>query len=101
MIVAIAVLSTIAAILGISLYFSVKKNIELIEKIEEAVLQVEESLDILDHFYKRIDKKSKIEVLTDEPVARELVDDMKKSKDAILLIANKLSNFMQIEKEEA
>jgi hypothetical protein len=33
-------------------------------------------------------EKSNIELLSDEPIVRDLVYDMKRSKDAILLVAN-------------
>ena len=74
------------------LIFSIKKNLELNEQLEDVTGQIEESLDILDEYYARIDKKTKIEMFSDEPIIKELVADIGASRDAILLIANKISN---------
>jgi hypothetical protein len=81
-----AVLSTLG------LYYSVKRNIASIEKIEEVVGQIEESLDVLDSCYTKIDAKSKIEVLSDDPIVRELIQDIATAKDSILVVANKISD---------
>lgn len=84
--------------LGTSLIFSVRKNLQLVDKIEEISDQIEESLDILDEYHKRIDLKSRTEVLFDDPLVKDLIQDIKGCKDAVLLIANKV--YSPLDEEE-
>ena len=85
-------LLAVIVVLLSALFLSVKKNLVLNEKLENITEQIEESLDILDENYARIHRKTKIEILSDEPIIKELIFDINTSKDAILLIANKISN---------
>ena len=61
--------------------------------------QVEESLDIIDECYRKIFNASQIPVLYDEPVIKELINDIKTSREALLLIANKITIFSQEDKK--
>lgn len=98
------IFSVISAILaltfGTSLYFSVKKNLELLEKLEDLSEQVEESLDLLDVYHQKIDIISKTEVMFDDPIVKNLLDNISGCKDAVLLIANKLYGSLEINEEE-
>jgi hypothetical protein len=75
-------------ILAALLFFSVRLNLKYSEKLEDVREQVEESLDVLDTCYQRAAQRAKLEVLSDEPVVRDLLDDIKITRDAILLVAN-------------
>jgi hypothetical protein len=86
----ILLLSLTVVALMVGLFISVKKNLELLENLEEAVRQTEESLDLLDESYGKIYEKSKIEIFSDEPIVKELLNDINGAKDAVLLVANKL-----------
>jgi hypothetical protein len=55
------------------------------------MLQIEESLEVLSFYQKRIERKSKLEVFSDDPVVKELVEDIKQSKKAVLLVSEKLT----------
>jgi len=72
------------------LIVSVKKNFQLINQLEDVSNQVEESLDILDSYYQKIDLKSKTEIWSDEPIVKDLIEDIKGCKNAVLLVANKV-----------
>lgn len=72
------------------LFVSVKKNLELFENLEDISKQTEESLDLLDECYAKIYEKSKIDLFIDEPIVKDLIKDINTTKDAVLLIANKL-----------
>jgi hypothetical protein len=61
--------------------------------------QVEESLDILNECYGRLSKIAKLDVMVDEPVVRDMVQTLKKSIDAILLVANKVSGPLNTEEK--
>lgn len=78
------------------LYHSVKRNLELLERLEEVVTQTEESLDILDECYKKFYEKSKVDIFIDEPIVKDLINDINNTKDAVLLIANKLYGASEI-----
>jgi len=90
--IAIAIiLFIISILLGTTLYLSLKKNSELIEAIEGTVEQIDASLEILDYYYKRINRKSQLELFSNDKTIRELVDDMKQTRLAILSISEKLT----------
>lgn len=72
----------------------------MIETFEEVMEQIEESLDMLEISRKKIEKKLKVEVLSDEPVIRELIEDMKFSNRAVLLISEKLTGVKENLDEE-
>ena len=82
------------------MYYSIKKNLELFDLIESSGESFEESLEELNRYYERIDRKSKLELFLDEPVTRELVEDIKGTKKAIKKLAEKISVFIEEEKEE-
>ncbi len=74
-----------------STYVFAKKCLSLSEKLEEVEEQVSQSLDLLDDCYARIDQKSKLEVMSDDPVIRDLVNDMRDAREAVLLVAVKIN----------
>lgn len=82
------------------LYRSIKKNLEWMEMFEDMTDGYKEILETLDVLYKNVDKKSKLELFLDEPVTRELVDDIKETKKAIKKAAEKISVFIEEENEE-
>lgn len=73
------------------IYLLAKKCLELNEKLEDVNAQVGDSLDILDDCYSSVYQKSKLEVMSDEPVIRELISDITRSRNAILLVSRKIN----------
>ena len=65
---------------------------ELFDGIEE---NFKDSINLLNEYYTKIDKKSKLELFLDEPVTRELVEDIKGSKKAVKNAAEKLSIYLE------
>lgn len=94
------ILILLVIVQSIALYHSIRKNFELFDIIDEAAQGYEETLKDLDYYYNRIDKKSKMELFLDEPVTRELVEDIKGTKKAIRNAAEKISVFIEDENEE-
>jgi len=86
--------------LSAALIYSVKRNLEFDEKFEDMGQQVEESLDILNDCYQRIAKVAEMPVTTDDPVIQQLLADVRHTKNAILLVANKVVAFDLVEPEE-
>lgn len=100
MIIVVVFLSVLLTVTSFALYYSVRKNLQMIETLESTMEQVEESLEMLELSKKKIEKKLKIEVLSDEPIIKELIEDMKFSKRSVLLISEKLSGIKEDLNEE-
>jgi hypothetical protein len=99
--ITIIILSVICFFLLLGLVWSLKKNIEYSDKFEDLVGQIDTSLDVLDDCYKRAVTRANLEVLSDEPVVRELLEDIQITRDAILLVANLLIDpINEVEKKE-
>lgn len=79
------------------LVLSVKKNIELVEKLENLSESIEESIDVLQEQYEVIEKKTKIEVFSDEPVVRELIEDMRIAKNSVIKAAKILDDSLELD----
>jgi hypothetical protein len=54
--------------------------------------QVDKSLDVLDACYVRAVERSQLDVMSDEPVVRDLVNDLKTCREAILLVAGYIAS---------
>ena len=73
-------------IIGFLTYYVVR----FANKIFELESSIESSLDILDECYGALVRISKYPVLYDDPVVQQAVREISKSRDSILVIANKL-----------
>ena len=91
MIFLVVILTVISTVSIYALYRSVNRNLEFMELIEETNDQIDEAIVELDYYYKRLDKKAKLDLFSDDPTIRELVEDMKQAKQVISLISKKLS----------
>jgi hypothetical protein len=90
------VIFTTSAALAISL----KKNIEYMEKLEEVGQSLQMSIDLLEIQYEKLNKKSKIELFSDEPVVRDLVIDIAEAKEAVIVTARLLDGVLRTEETE-
>lgn len=97
--IALVIMTVFAAAFAVGFTLAMFKCLELAEKIEELGEQVDESLDIIDDCYKRISQASEIPVTSDDPVVQQFVSDVKRTKDALLLIANKVIVFDTTEED--
>jgi hypothetical protein len=77
--------------LCVSLYYVVKFSL-IILRVEDAI---EESLDIIDERYKSISSVLEIPIFYDSPQIRQVVNDIKVTRDTLLLIANKFASIDQ------
>ena len=85
----------VALVLAAALAFVCYAYYKLGLKVLELEEQVEESLDVLDMCYSRISEAAMTPVASDDPVVVEVVKSVKDSKDAVLLVANKLIKFTE------
>jgi hypothetical protein len=66
------------------------------ESQERLMEQLEESIEILEVCHKKFDKKLKLELFSDEPTVKELVEDIKQARKAVLLISENLTGEKEI-----
>jgi len=90
----VVVLET-AALLSLS-YYTYKMALVVL-KVQDAV---EESLDVLDKRYESISKILKIPIFYDSPEIKKTVEDIRRSREAILYVAKQLTSIQEDEEEE-
>lgn len=93
MMVALIIVSLLFVATSVALYFSVRRNMQIDDRIDEFGEQLDQSLDIIDECYGRISRAAETPLLTDEPVVRSLMSDIKITRQAVLLVANKITSF--------
>ena len=83
------IITVLSLCLAVSVYFLVKFSL-LILRIEDAI---EESLDVIDERYRAISKILEIPIFYDSPHIRQVVNDIKITRDTLLLIANRFASI--------
>jgi len=81
------------ALLALSSIFAYR-NAMTIFRVQDAI---EDSLDVLDKRYESMSKILKIPLFYDSPEIKRAVDDIRKSRDAILHVANQLTSIQEEE----
>ena len=66
----------------------------MVLRIQDAI---EESLDTLDKRYESVSKILKIPIFYDSPEIQRAVEDVRKSREAILYVANQLTSIQEEE----
>ena len=82
------------------LFYSVKRSLELQDKIEELDDTLDEIVTALEEQHAKMDAKSKIEVFSDEPIIRELVQDIAIARDVVMKSASILRDMATVLQEE-
>jgi hypothetical protein len=72
------------------------RNALTILRVQDAI---EESLDVLDKRYDSISKILKIPLFYDSPEIKRAVEDIRRSREAILYVANQLTSIQEEEVE--
>lgn len=86
---ALSIIGILSALLAISIYYVIKFSL-IILRIEDAI---EESLDIIDERYRSISKILEIPLFFDSPQIRQVINDIKVTRDTLLFIANKFASI--------
>jgi len=86
----------VTVMLALSAYFNYKFGRSLI-RMEDAL---ESSLDTLDIRYESISKVLEIPLFSDSPQIRQVVNDIKLCREAILYVANEIGRLEEIEDGE-
>ena len=82
------------------LVISVRRNFQLMDRLETVEDAVDDALEILDEQHQKIDMKTKIEVFSDEPVVRDLVTDIFVARKSVLEVARILNSSLVEDEEE-
>jgi hypothetical protein len=77
------------------LVLSVRKNIQYTDQLDDLDDALQESLELLEEQYQRIDAKTKIEVFSDEPVVRDLIQDIATARESIRNVAGILDGLFE------
>lgn len=93
----VLLLSTAFLSASIALGVSVTRNIQYMERIDEIEESLQTAIEILNDQYRAIDKKTKIEVFSDEPIIRDLVRDITVARNSVLAVAKLLDDTINIE----
>jgi hypothetical protein len=70
------------------------RSASAIFRVQDAI---EESLDVLDKRYESISKILKIPLFYDSPEIKKAVEDIRKSREAVLYVANQLTSIQEEE----
>ena len=87
------------AFLVVLLLFAVYKLYKFSLFILELETSIEQSLDILDHHYKKMNDILQKPIFFDSVEIRQVVEDIRSCHSAVLLVANKLTSEPGIESE--
>lgn len=85
--------SVLLLVISVLLLMSLRRNLELSEQLDDLAEQIEESLDIMNDCYQRVAVVADMPVYSDEPQIKQLVQDIKHVKHAIILVANRMVAF--------
>ena len=81
---------------AVGIYFSVRFGLVIL-KVQDSI---EESLDVLDERYESISKILEIPLFYDSPEIRKVVEDIRQTRTAILVIANSIGASIDSAEEE-
>jgi len=97
-VVSIVMITLLILALVISLFYVFKFAL-IIFRVEDAI---EESLDIIDERYRSMSKILEVPLFYDSPQIRQVVNDIKVTRDSLLLVANifSLSGMKALKQEE-
>lgn len=70
---------------------SIAVNYRLFTSMMKLEDQLVESLDIIDSCYARLDQAAKTPLASEDPIVKEVLSSVLESRDALLLIANKIT----------
>lgn len=80
------IIISLAALAVVGVYFSIRFGLVIL-KVQDSI---EESLDVIDERVKSISKVLEIPLFYDSPEIRQVVNDLKSTRNSILTIANSL-----------
>ena len=80
------IIISLAVLAAVGVYFSIRFGLVIL-KVQDSI---EESLDVLDERYESISKVLEIPLFYDSPEIRQVVNDLKATRESILIIANSL-----------
>lgn len=94
------ILTLVCLLLFAGFIVSVIKNLEQMSEIDDVADVVKVCLVELHFIHDRIETKTKLEVLSDDPIVRELLSDIKDARDIMWSINEKLEPISRLGDEE-
>lgn len=88
-------LLSLLVIFSIALFISVKKNLELFDRLQRTDDALQDCIRVLEEQVEKMDAKTKLEIFSDEPIIRELVSDMSTAKEAVIIVSNMLDDLIE------
>jgi predicted PurR-regulated permease PerM len=98
--VVIVILSMLLVLAIAAVVLVVKINLQLSDQRERLVDQIERSLDELDLCFQRLSRNAEVNVLSDEPVIREVMGDIRRARNAVLAVASEVVTYGSDENED-
>ncbi len=92
----IAIISILSVTLIISIFYCIKFAMTIL-RVQEAI---EESLDIIDLKYNKLNKILEIPIFYNSPEVKSVIQEIEDTRDALLYIANQLVNSQENENIE-
>lgn len=100
MITAIVILLITTIVSSGAAYLGFSKSLQLQDKLDKVTEAIDQSLDVLDEHYRNVDKKSQLEVMSDDPIIRDLVSDIRGARDAVLVVAAVMNDSVSDEETQ-
>ena len=85
--VLISAIILLASLLALSVYFNIKMGL-IVLRVEDSI---EDCLDIIDERYQSISRILEIPIFFDSVEVRQVVEDIRVTRDSLLVIANSLT----------
>jgi hypothetical protein len=92
MIVALIACFVVCCAQAIILWYCIRRIDYLVTLVEQIDEQTEESLDVLNTCFAGLSKAANTELLSDEPVIKEVVHDIQLARNAVLWVAHKITS---------
>ena len=94
------ILTILCLLLFACLTVSVIKNLEQMGEIDNIADVLKSCLVELEFIHDRTEAKSKLEVLSDDPIVRELVADIQDAKNILQSVCERIEPLTQLDEDE-
>lgn len=94
------ILVIFCCILAYMLAISLMKNVEMFDRLEEVEERFIECTEAVTRSHEKLESKLKLEVFYDDPVVKELVNDMKETREVLEEVAQTLGQMTREDADE-
>jgi len=90
MLITIIILVIVCGFLGSCLFISVNKNLDQQDSIDTIRDMMQESINHLNNVFIKVEAKTKLEVMSDDPIVRDLVNDIRDARDTLKYVLDSI-----------